>query len=82
MRVKVNLAKAQDVKDFVAAASNAPFEVTAGEGKYIVDGKSIMGVFSLNLAAPITVSVDKAVEESKPEAVAAFKEKLSAWIVE
>ena len=54
----VNLSLINSAKEFCKVASDVPCRVTLTKGIYIVDGKSIMGVFSLDLAQPIYVIVD------------------------
>ena len=46
-----------DVKDFVNIVSKYDFDVDLTSGRYVVDAKSIMGIFSLNLSKPIKVEV-------------------------
>lgn len=46
-----------DVKNFVNIVSKYDFDVDLTSGRYIVDAKSIMGIFSLNLSKPIKVEV-------------------------
>lgn len=46
-----------DVKDFVNIVSRYDFDVDLTSGRYVVDAKSIMGIFSLNLSKPIKVEV-------------------------
>ena len=46
-----------DVKAFVAVAGKYPFDIDLISGRYIVDGKSIMGILSLDLAHPIEMEV-------------------------
>ena len=46
-----------DVKDFVNIVSRYDFDVDLTSGRYVVDTKSIMGIFSLNLSKPIKVEV-------------------------
>ena len=55
--IKISLEMAQRVKEFVNIAQNYPFEILLKSGKYIVDAKSILGIFSLDLSLPITVEV-------------------------
>ena len=45
--VKVKLMEINDVKDFVAAASLCAFDVDLISGRYTVDAKSLMGIFSI-----------------------------------
>ncbi len=46
-----------DVKDFVNIVNKYDFDVDLTSGRYIVDAKSIMGIFSLDLSNPIKVEV-------------------------
>ena len=43
------------VKDFIHDAQSEETEVTVRCGKYVVDGKSILGIFSLDLSKPLVV---------------------------
>ncbi|MDD6735569.1 MAG: HPr family phosphocarrier protein [Clostridiales bacterium] len=51
------LSSINDVKDFVNAVSKYDFDVDLTSGRYVVDAKSIMGIFSLDLSKPIKVEV-------------------------
>lgn len=53
----VRLQSVDDVKAFVAAASLAGCDIDVLAGRYLVDAKSIMGIFGLDLSQPITVRV-------------------------
>ena len=46
-----------DVKIFVNTVNKYDFDVDLTSGRYIVDAKSIMGIFSLDLSKPIKVDV-------------------------
>lgn len=46
-----------DVKDFVNAVNKYDFDVDLTSGRYIVDAKSIMGIFSLDLSRSIKIDV-------------------------
>lgn len=46
-----------DVKDFVNIVNKYDFDVDLTSGRYIVDAKSIMGIFSLDLSKPIKVEI-------------------------
>ena len=56
---RVKLIRPMDVSNFVAAASCCPkeIEIIASHGKYDVDARLIMGMFSLNLSEPITITM-------------------------
>ena len=48
--VKISLEMAQKVKEFVAITQDCPYEILLKSGKYVVDAKSILGIFSLDLS--------------------------------
>ncbi|MBZ4644719.1 MAG: phosphocarrier protein HPr [Petroclostridium sp.] len=59
-----------DVKNFVNVVNKYDFDVDLTSGRYVVDAKSIMGIFSLDLSKPIKVEVhsdncDAFIEEIK-----------------
>ncbi len=58
LEVKLNLTTIDKVKGFVNILTkfNGQFDLVSG--RYIVDAKSIMGIFSLDLSAPITLQVE------------------------
>lgn len=55
--VKIMLASIGDVKSFVNEVTKCDAEVDLVSGRYIVDAKSIMGIFSLDLTKPITLNI-------------------------
>ena len=55
--MKISLEMAQRVKDFVAITQNCEYEVLLKSGKYVVDAKSILGIFSLDLSKPLTAEI-------------------------
>ena len=46
-----------DVKTFVNAVSKYDFDVDLISGRYAIDAKSIMGIFSLDLSKPIDLAI-------------------------
>lgn len=52
---KVSIPTVQNVKEFVQFCSTAPFAIDVTSGTHTVDGKSLMGIFSLNLSNAVTV---------------------------
>lgn len=46
-----------DVKEFVNIMNKCEYDVDLVSGRYIVDAKSIMGIFSLDLAKPIVANI-------------------------
>jgi len=56
-QVTIMLSTIADVKRFVGAAAQYPFDICLHSGKYAVDGKSLLGVFSLELTKPIECEI-------------------------
>ena len=54
---KISLAAINDVKDFVNMVMRYDFDVDLISGRYAVDAKSIMGIFSLDLSKPIDLNI-------------------------
>ena len=54
---KIKLSSIGDVKEFVSITNDCPFEIDVISGRYAVDAKSIMGIFSLDLEKTLTVNV-------------------------
>jgi len=53
----ITLKSINDVKDFVNISNKYDFDIDLTSGRYIVDAKSIMGIFSLDLSKAIKVEV-------------------------
>lgn len=64
---EIKLPLINDIKEFVNIMSRHPYAVEAASGRYKVDAKSIMGLFSLDLSKPIKINAytndDKLKEE-------------------
>ena len=54
---EIMLKSINDVKDFVNIVNKYDFDVDLSSGRYVVDAKSIMGIFSLDLSKPIKVEI-------------------------
>ena len=55
--VQIRLSTIADVRDFVNIVAKTDANIDLQSGRYVVDGKSIMGIFSLDLLSPITLTV-------------------------
>ncbi len=55
--IQISLEKAQWVKEFVTVTQECAYEILLKSGKYVVDAKSILGIFSLDLSLPVTVEI-------------------------
>ena len=62
------------VKKFVDIANEKPYDIDLLSGKYLVNAKSIMGVFSLDLTKPMVMVAhcDSATELSRQTAQFAY----------
>ncbi len=64
-----------DIKAFVNIVNKYSFDVDLTSGRYVVDAKSIMGIFSLDLSKPIKVDVHAEGDEADR-----FTEEIKAYI--
>ena len=55
--VSILLKEAQNIKTFVAIINKYPFDIDLRSGRYVVDAKSILGIFSLDLSKPIDLNI-------------------------
>lgn len=55
--VKINLCHAEDVKRFVTLVNNYPYDLDLRIGRHVVDAKSILGIFSLDLSNPVYLDI-------------------------
>ena len=54
---KIRINAINDVKDFVTIVSRCPYEVDLISGRYSIDAKSIMGIFSLDLSNDLELKI-------------------------
>ena len=47
----------EDVKNFVTTVTKCNYDVDIVSGRYAIDAKSIMGIFSLDLSKPIDLNI-------------------------
>lgn len=71
----VSLASITDVKHFVDAATRCTCEVDVLSGRYVIDAKSIMGLFSLDLSKPVQVEFHGTDADSE-----SFQQDITAFI--
>ncbi len=69
--VNLRLSLVENVNQFVNIVSRYPFEMDLRAGRHVVDAKSILGIFSLDLSRPITLEIysedcEQLLEEIKP----------------
>lgn len=54
---KVMLSSIVDVQNFVNLVNEFEFDVDLVSGRYVIDAKSLMGIFSLDLSKPVIMRV-------------------------
>ena len=69
--IQISLQMASSVKEFVNIVQKYAFEIDLRCDRYIVDAKSILGIFSLDLSKPINVEIhsddcEELIKELKP----------------
>ncbi len=69
--IKISLKMAENVKDFVRITEQCEHEIDIRSGRFVVDAKSILGIFSLDLSKPLVVEIysddcDDVIEQLKP----------------
>ncbi len=60
MKATIRLSTIEDVRNFVEAIRTFDSDIDLISGRYRVDAKSIMGIFSLDLMSPITLETNAA----------------------
>ena len=55
--IRIRMNTIEDVKHFVTAANAQVSDIDVVSGRYIVDAKSLLGLFSLDLTKPVDVVV-------------------------
>ncbi len=73
----IKLSSINDVKALVNAACKMNCEIDLISGRYVINAKSLIGIFSIDLTEPIKVEVHGTVEEANE-----LKKVLSDCIVE
>ena len=70
--VQISLNSSDKVKSFVNSITQFDFDFDLISGRYVIDAKSIMGIFSLDLSKPIELAIhseaniDEIMEVIKP----------------
>ena len=75
--VSISLNSIDKVKAFVNDISKYDFDFDLVSGRYVIDAKSIMGIFSLDLSKPIELNI-----HAEGENLDSVMEKLTPYIIE
>ena len=74
--VQISLNSIDKVKSFVNSITQFDFDFDLISGRYVIDAKSIMGIFSLDLSKPIELNI-----HAEGENLDAVMEKLTPYII-
>ena len=55
--VKVVLSMAESVKNFVNIVNKYAYDIYLRSGRFLIDAKSLLGIFSLDLSKPIVLEI-------------------------
>lgn len=56
-KVNILLQSINDTKDFVNIVNRFPYNIDLCSGRYVIDAKSIMGIFSLDISNPVEMII-------------------------
>ena len=63
--VQISLNSIDKVKSFVNTITQFEYDFDLISGRYVIDAKSIMGVFSLGTSQPVTLEIDSTAAQSR-----------------
>ena len=75
--VQISLNSIDKVKSFVNAITQYEYDFDLISGRYVIDAKSIMGIFSLDLSKPLELRINS----SDANEVDAVRQKISKFII-
>jgi len=52
-KISIKLSKIEDIRHFVNNVSKYSVDIDLQSGRYLVDARSLMGIFSLDLLSPV-----------------------------
>ena len=57
IKLNIQMQQVDHVKDFVNLLSKYPYEMDLISGRYTIDAKSLLGIYSLDLSKPLTLVI-------------------------
>ena len=72
VKKNIVLGNVANVQEFNRICGHMDFDVDLAQGKYLVDAKSIMGIFSLDLSKPLILNAGTEDEQKIKETFADF----------
>ncbi|MBQ8160424.1 MAG: HPr family phosphocarrier protein [Clostridia bacterium] len=80
IRYEIRLSLAENVKTFVNIMSRYHFDIDLRAGRHVVDAKSILGIFSLDLSRPIMLEIADE-QRATPEELQKMLEEIRPFLV-
>ena len=71
--MQISLRTVSEVTQFVELNAEQDFEIDASSGRYVIDAKSIMGIFSFDLTKPLNIRI----HSQNIETINRFNEEMS-----
>lgn len=71
--IKILINKIADIKDFITQVNKSQYKIFAKSGHYVVDAKSILSIFSLDLSTPILIESEESIEPHIIKALEKYK---------
>ena len=75
--IKIKLKNINDIREFVNISNEYNFNITLSSGKYVVDAKQIIEVFSLDLNENININIKNTIENENID----FLKKLKKYAI-
>ncbi len=55
--LQISLSMAESVKTFVNIVNKYPYDIDLHSGRFMIDAKSLLGIFSLDLSKPLVLEI-------------------------
>lgn len=75
-KLVLNLNTLDKVRDFTNEANKFNSDIDIIRGRYVIDGKSVLGIYTIDLTKPVTVKINS---DDKAE-IARFYEKMEQFL--
>lgn len=62
VKTSVLLQEVSKINSFISAAGKVPYDIDLVRGRYIIDAKSVMGIYSLSLDKPIDLIIHGSID--------------------
>lgn len=56
-RVMIKLQNIEQIKSLVQTAATSPYDIDIASDRYVIDAKSILGIFSLDITKPMELII-------------------------